>query len=82
MAQKFFKVDEAKLLVHAVSVASTALFLGKMVAFGAGLLSLPVTVPVYLSILAFSAFGVWLIDKETDFEKRLVEAVVDEFDGE
>ncbi|KHF18352.1 hypothetical protein PO80_00760 [Vibrio parahaemolyticus] len=75
-------VDEAKLLVHAVSVAGTALVLGKIVAFGAGLLSLPVTVPVSLSILAFSAFGVWLIDKETDFEKRLVEAVVDEFDGE
>ncbi|MGD8116476.1 PAAR domain-containing protein [Vibrio sp. TRT 29B02] len=75
-------VDEAKLLVNAVSVAGTALVLGKIVAFGAGLLSLPVTVPVYLSILAFSAFGVWLIDKETDFEKRLVEAVVDEFDGE
>ncbi|EOA3786202.1 hypothetical protein ACH0R5_004341 [Vibrio vulnificus] len=75
-------VDEAKLLVHAVSVAGTALVLGKIVAFGAGLLSLPVTIPVSLSILAFSAFGVWFIDKETDFEKRLVEAVVDEFDGE
>ncbi|MCG9783195.1 hypothetical protein L1D52_12615 [Vibrio brasiliensis] len=69
-------------MVNAVSVAGTTLVLGKIVAFGAGLLSLPVTVPVSLSILAFSAFGVWLIDKDTDFEKRLVEAVVDEFDGE
>ncbi|ELB2105377.1 PAAR domain-containing protein [Vibrio parahaemolyticus] len=75
-------VDEAKLLVNAVAVAGTALVIGKIVAFGAGLLSLPVTVPVSLCILAFSGFGVWFIDKETDFEKKLVEAVIDEFDDE
>ncbi|ALR91688.1 hypothetical protein [Vibrio alginolyticus] len=75
-------VDEAKILVNAVAVAGTALVIGKIVAFGAGLLSLPVTVPVSLSILALSGFGVWFIDKETDFEKNLVEAVVDEFDDE
>ncbi|EIA1590349.1 PAAR domain-containing protein [Vibrio parahaemolyticus] len=66
-------VDEAKILVNAVSTATLAYTLGLVFA--------PVTVAGTLSVLAVSGFAIWFADKETDFEKQLVEAVVDEFDG-
>ncbi len=74
-------VDEAKLLVNAVSVAIVSLGLAQGAAGIAALISAPVTVPVSLSILAISTFIVWALDKATDFEEKLVNAVVDEFDN-
>ncbi len=66
-------VDEAKILVNAVAVAGVALVFSPM--FGA-------TVVGALSLLALSSFAVWAVDKLTDFEKNLIEAVIDEFDNE
>lgn len=63
-------VDEAKLLVHAVAVAGVALVGGLFV---------PPTVVASLMVLAVSSAIVWGVDKLTDFETKLVEAVVDEF---
>lgn len=72
-------IDEAKILVNAVSVATLAYVLG--VVAGATL-SVPVasSVVVGLGILAISSGLVWGIDKATDFQEKLVEAVIDEFD--
>ncbi len=72
-------VDEAKILVNAVSVATMAYVLG--VVAGATL-SAPVagSVVVGLGILAIASGLVWGIDKMTDFQKTLIETVVDEFD--
>jgi hypothetical protein len=63
-------VDEAKLLVHAVAVVGVALVGGLFV---------PPTVVATLMVLAVSSAIVWGVDKLTDFETKLVEAVVDEF---
>ncbi|EJB8445042.1 PAAR domain-containing protein [Vibrio parahaemolyticus] len=63
-------VDEAKLLVHAVAVVGVALVGGLFV---------PPTVVASLMVLAVSSAIVWGVDKLTDFETKLVEAVVDEF---
>lgn len=72
-------VDQAKLLVNAVSVATLAYVLG--VVTGATL-SVPVasSVVVSLAILAISSGIVWGVDKLTDFQEKLVDAVIDEFD--
>lgn len=66
-------VDEAKLLVNAIAVAGLALV--------AGIIFSPVTIAGTLTILALSNFGVWLADKNTDFEKKLIEALIDEIDS-
>ncbi|MCG9750808.1 hypothetical protein L1D54_09990 [Vibrio brasiliensis] len=62
-----------------MSVATLAYVLG--VVAGATL-SVPVasSVVVGLGILAISSGLVWGIDKATDFQEKLVEAVIDEFD--
>ncbi|MGD8116480.1 hypothetical protein [Vibrio sp. TRT 29B02] len=70
MAQKFFKIDEAKLWVHAVAVVGVALVGGLFV---------PPTVVASLMVLAVSSAIVWGVDKLTDFETKLVEAVANEF---
>ncbi|WP_306332018.1 PAAR domain-containing protein [Vibrio injensis] len=58
-------VDEAKLFVHALAVAGTALAIGA---------AIPVTVGVAgtLTILCVSNFIVWGVDKVTDFESRIL----------
>lgn len=60
--------NEAKLLVYAV--VGVALIGGLFV---------PPTVVASLMVLAMSSAIVWGVDKLTDFETKLVEAVVDEF---
>ncbi|EOX4227230.1 PAAR domain-containing protein, partial [Vibrio cholerae] len=58
-------IDEAKLFVHALAVAGTALAIGA---------AIPVTVGVAgtLTILCVSNFIVWGVDKVTDFESRIL----------
>ncbi|HIF9097007.1 TPA: hypothetical protein ACX6PR_001323 [Photobacterium damselae] len=73
-------VDEAKILVNAVAVAGLSLFFGSIATTVATVMAAPVTIPVSLGILIVVNFTVWWIDKETDFEKTLVKAIVDKFD--
>ncbi|EIO4563794.1 PAAR domain-containing protein [Vibrio parahaemolyticus] len=72
-------VDEAKILVNAVSVATMSYVLGLV---ASATFSVPVasSVVVGLGILAIANGLVWGIDKMTDFQETLVEAVIDEFD--
>lgn len=65
-------VDEAKLLVNVVAVAGVSLLAGAFIAVP--------TVTAALTILALASFTVWAVDKATDFQKKLIEAVIDEFD--
>ncbi|HGS4675822.1 MULTISPECIES: hypothetical protein [Vibrio] len=69
-------VDEAKLFVHALTVAGVSLAAGSLVA-----LVTPVTFLVGSSILVLSNLTVWGVDKWTGFESKLIEVVVDTFDG-
>ena len=70
-------IDQAKLIINVATVAGVSLLLGKVVTAGAAVFSAPVTVPVTLGVLVFSSFTVWYLDKETDFQKKLVEAVLE-----
>ncbi|ASA58320.1 hypothetical protein BSQ33_19755 [Vibrio gazogenes] len=64
-------VDEAKLFVHAIAVAGLALGLGMTFpAFAA-------TVVGRLTLLVISSATVWVADKWTDFEKKLVNKVLE-----
>ncbi|WP_336936453.1 PAAR domain-containing protein [Vibrio cholerae] len=69
-------VDQAKLFVHAFTVAGVSLAAGSLVA-----LVTPVTFLVGSSILVLSNLTVWGVDKWTGFESKLIEVVVDTFDG-
>ncbi|HIF9110401.1 TPA: PAAR domain-containing protein [Photobacterium damselae] len=68
-------VDEAKIFVNAVAVAGISFGVVTIV----GLVT-PVTVVVGLSSLVLSSLIVWGVDKVSDFERILVETVIDEFD--
>lgn len=66
-------VDEAKLLVNVIAVAGTALIIGTIAA--------PTTVVGAGVILVLSGFGVWTLDQATEFESKLVNNVIEVFDG-
>lgn len=67
-------VDEAKLLVNALAVAGSGLFLASLApafaatAVGGGL------------ILVGASFSVWVVDKATDFQKKTVHKVLELLD--
>ncbi|MEZ8292424.1 hypothetical protein AB6D11_01075 [Vibrio splendidus] len=65
-------VDQAKLLVHTIAVAGTALMIGTLAA--------PTTILAGAVILVVAGLGVWTLDQMTDFEKILVNTVLDQFD--
>ncbi|SIO96608.1 hypothetical protein VSP9026_04411 [Vibrio spartinae] len=65
-------IDEAKLLVNAFAVASGQLLASAIIA--------PQTVVAKLAILVIVSFGVWAVDKVTDFEKKIVEKTIETFD--
>ncbi|HIF9137413.1 TPA: hypothetical protein ACX6QO_001912 [Photobacterium damselae] len=67
--------DEAKIFVNAVAVAGVSLLTGAVVS-----IFFPVTIAGALTILAVSNFSVFIADKSTGFEKKLIERVVNEFD--
>lgn len=65
-------VDQAKLLVNTLAVAGTALAIGTLAA--------PTTILGGAVILVVASLGVWTLDQFTDFEKKLVNTVLDQFD--
>ena len=64
-------VDQAKLLVNTLAVAGTALAIGTLAA--------PTTILAGAVILVIASLGVWTLDQFTDFEKKLVNTVLDQF---
>ncbi|HCZ9712162.1 TPA: PAAR domain-containing protein [Vibrio parahaemolyticus] len=67
-------VDEAKVLINALSVAGAGLFFASLApAFAA-------TVVGGGLILVGASFSVWVIDQFTDFEKKTVNKVLEQFD--
>lgn len=70
-------VDEAKLLVHALSVAGVSLAAGAIIS-----LVTPVTFVVGSTILVLSNLTVWGADKWTGFESKIVETVISTFGNE
>ena len=65
-------VDEAKLLVNVLVVAGTALAIGT--------LAVPTTVLGTAMILVSASLFIWTVDQTTDFEKKLVNLVLENFD--
>ncbi|EGQ7796279.1 hypothetical protein RG677_004802 [Vibrio parahaemolyticus] len=65
-------VDEAKLLVNVLAVAGTALAIGT--------LAVPTTVLGTAMILVSASLFIWTVDQATDFEKKLVDLVLENFD--
>ncbi|EHK7403225.1 PAAR domain-containing protein [Vibrio parahaemolyticus] len=65
-------VDEAKLLVNVLAVAGTALAIGT--------LAVPTTVLGTAMILVSASLFIWTVDQTTDFEKKLVDLVLENFD--
>lgn len=65
-------VEQAKLFVHAVLVAGTAFAIGA---------AIPVTLGVVgtLTIICISNFAVWMVDKVTNFEEKMIEAAIGVF---
>ncbi|MGR6860621.1 hypothetical protein ACU5EH_10080 [Aliivibrio salmonicida] len=70
-------VDEAKLFVHVLVVSGVA-FVGISLAA----ISAPVTVSGGLILYAVSGVAVSVVDWATDFEKGIVENVIETFDFE
>lgn len=70
-------VDEAKLLVHSLSVAGVSLAAGAIIS-----LVTPVTFVVGSTILVLSNLTVWGADKWTGFESKIVETVISTFGNE
>ncbi|MBB1312506.1 LysM peptidoglycan-binding domain-containing protein [Aliivibrio sp. SR45-2] len=70
-------VDEAKLFVHVLVVSGVA-FIGISLAA----ISAPVTVSGGLILYAVSGVAVSVVDWVTDFEKGIVESVIEVFDSE
>lgn len=68
-------VDEAKLLVGVLS--STALAGGILVVLAVA--SIPVTFLAGTIIIVGSSFAVWAIDKTTDFQSKIVEGALENF---
>ncbi len=65
-------VDEAKLLVNVLAVAGTALAIGT--------LAVPTTVLGAAMILVSASLFIWTVDQTTDFEKKLLDLVLENFD--
>ena len=70
---KLLGVDSAKSLVHIAIVSGITLGI-------ASLLTAPLTFVAGASLYLAVGFGVFVVDKITDFEKKLVEEVINEFD--
>ncbi|MZI95627.1 hypothetical protein F9817_20815 [Vibrio sp. CAIM 722] len=65
-------VDEAKLLINVLVVAGTALAIGT--------LAVPTTVLGTAMILVSASLFIWTADQATDFEQKLVDLVLENFD--
>ncbi len=65
-------VDEAKLLINILAVAGTALAIGT--------LAVPTTVVGTAMILVSASLFIWTVDQATDFENKLVNLVLENFD--
>lgn len=70
-------VDEAKLFINTLVVAGVSLAAGTLVS-----LSAPITFTTGAIILVVSNLVVWGVDKWTNFESKLVNKVIEEFDDE
>ncbi|HIF9205098.1 TPA: hypothetical protein ACX6QK_002431 [Photobacterium damselae] len=69
-------VDEAKGLVHIALVSGLVLVLG-LASLSAAPLSFVVGSTLYLAVNV----GLFVLDKVTNFESELIQAVIDEFDN-